>query len=96
MVLLIAPRTCAIDIDTGPRGSRTKVWAIHQPGSLGDVQYLTFMCTKICELSFVDIGVHRTRLIAISVLRWGGSTEVVFINHTQVRSLLVILIAFQA
>ena len=22
---------------------------------------------KVCELSFVDIGVHRTRLIAISV-----------------------------
>ena len=25
---------------------------------------------KACELSFVDIGVHRTRLITISVLRW--------------------------
>ena len=25
---------------------------------------------KACELSFVDIGVHRKRLIAIPVLRW--------------------------
>ena len=77
-------------------GSRTKVWAIHQPGSLGDVKSLSFICMKVCELSFVDIGVHRTRLIAISVLRWVRSTEIVFINHAQVRSLLVILIAFQA
>ena len=63
-----------IDIDTGPRGSRPKVWAIHQPGSLGDVQYLSLICKymKVCELSFVDIGVHRTRLIAILVQR-GGS-----------------------
>ena len=29
---------------------------------------------KVCELSFVDIGVHRKRLIAIPVLRWAGSS----------------------
>ena len=71
MVLLIAPRTCesASTQLTGPRGSRTKVWAIHQPGSMGHVQYLSFICMKACELSFVDIGVHRKRLIAIAVLR---------------------------
>ena len=46
------------------------MWAIHQPGSLGDVKSLSFICMKVCELSFVDIGVHRTRLIAIPVLRW--------------------------
>ena len=75
MVLLIAPRTCAIDIDTGPRGSRTKVWTIHQPGSLCDVQYLSFICIKVCELSFVDIAVHRKCLIAIPVLRWAGQQK---------------------
>ena len=77
MSLLIVPHTCesSIDIDTGPRGRRTKVWAIDQPGSLGDVQYLSFICMKVCELSFVDIGVHRTRLIAISVLRWVGQQK---------------------
>ena len=68
MVLLIAPRTCESTSTQCPRGRRTKVWAIDQPGSLGDVQYLPFICMKVCELSFVDIGVHRKRLIAISVL----------------------------
>ena len=47
------------------------MWAIHQPGSLVDVQYSSFIRIKVCELSFVDIGVHRTRLIAIPVLRNG-------------------------
>ena len=27
---------------------------------------------KVCELSFVDTGVHRKRLITIPVLRWAG------------------------
>ena len=72
------------------------MWTVHQPSSLGDAQYLSFICVKACELSFVDIGVHRKRLVAIPVRPMGGSTEIVFINHTQVRSLLVILIAFQA
>ena len=30
---------------------------------------------KACELSFVDIGVHRKRLIAIPVLRWAGQQK---------------------
>ena len=30
---------------------------------------MSFICMKACELSFVDIGVHRKRLIAIAVLR---------------------------
>ena len=75
MVLLIAPRTCESTIDTCPRGSRTKVWAIHQPGSLGDVKYLSFICMKVCEVSFVDIGVHSKSLIAIPVLRWVGQQK---------------------
>ena len=75
MVLLIAPRTCESTSDTGPCGSRTKVWTTHQPGSLGDVQYLSSICMKVCELSFVDIGVHRKRLIAIPVLRWAGQQK---------------------
>ena len=85
-----------MDIDTGPCGNRTKVWTVHQPSSLGDVQCLSFICMKVCELSFVDIGVHRKRLDRDTGAPMGGSTEIVFINHTQVRSLLVILIAFQA
>ena len=75
MVLLIAPRICESTSDTGLCGSRTKVWTTHQPGSLGDVQYLSFICMKVCELSFVDIGVHRKRLIAIPVLRWAGQQK---------------------
>ena len=30
---------------------------------------------KACELSFVDIGVHRKRLIAISMLQWAGQQK---------------------
>ena len=47
------------------------MWAVHQPSSLGGVQCLSFICIKVCELFFVDIGEHRKRLIAISVLGWG-------------------------
>ena len=47
---------------TGPGGNRTKVWTVHQPSSLGDVQCLSFICIKVCELFFVDIGEHRKRL----------------------------------
>ena len=78
MALLIAPHTCESTSTVRHRSVwqlRTKVWAIHQPGSLGDVQYLSFICMKVCELSFVDIGVHRTRLIAIPVLRWAGQQK---------------------
>ena len=51
---------------------------------------------NVCELFFVDTGVHRTRLIRDIGAPMGGATKIVFINHTQVRSLLLILIAFQA
>ena len=64
-----------MDIHIDPRGSRTKVWTIHQPSSLGNVNYLSFICKKVFELSFVDIGVHRERLIAIPVLRWAGQQK---------------------
>ena len=88
MVLLIAPRTCESDIDyTGPGGNRTKVWTVHQPSSLGDVQYLSFICIKACELFFVDIGEHRKRLIAIPVLRWAGQQKsFLSITHNSVSS----------
>ena len=52
------------------------MWTVHQPSSLGDVQCLSFICIKACELFFVDIGEHRKRLIAISVLRWAGHPRV--------------------
>ena len=64
-----------MDIDTGQGGNRTKVWTVHQPSSLGDVQCLSFICIKVCELFFVDIGEHRKRLIAISVLRWADQQK---------------------
>ena len=99
MALLIAPHTCestSTQVRVAAR-SRTKVWAIHQPGSLGDVQYFSFICMKTCELSFVDIGVHRKRLIAIPVLRWAGQ-QISFSSITCKfgLSLLIILITFQA
>ena len=72
------------------------MWTVHQPSSLGDVQCLSFICIKACELFFVDIGEHRKRLNRDIGAPMGGSAEIVFINHTQVRSLLLILIAFQA
>ena len=56
-----------------------------------DVHYLSFIFTKACELSFVSIGVHRKRLIPIPEgAPMGGSTEIVFMNHAQVRSLLIV------
>ena len=51
------------------------MWAVDQPGSLGDVQHLSFICMKVCELPFVDTGVHRKRLMAIPVLRWAGQQK---------------------
>ena len=70
-----------MDIDIGPCGSRSKVWTIHQPGSLGDVQYLSFICMKVCKFSFLDIDVHRKRLIAIPVLRWAGQQNRFYQSH---------------
>ena len=77
MALLIAPHTCESTSTQVRVAAALKcgLHGIHQPGSLGDVQYLSFICMKVCELSFVDIGVHMTRLIAISVLRWVGQQK---------------------
>ena len=36
---------------------------------------------KACELSFVDLGVHRKRLIAISVLRWAVNRNRFYQSH---------------
>ena len=36
---------------------------------------MSFICIKVCELFFVDIGEHRKRLIAISVLRWADQQK---------------------
>ena len=96
MVLLIAPRTCESTSTQVRVAAALKCGLYNSSGSLGDVHNLSIIYMKVCELFFVDIGVHRTRLIAISVLRWVDPHKIVFINHMQVRSLLVILIAFQA
>ena len=75
LLLLIAPCTCESTLRQVRVAAALKCGLYHQPGSLGDVKYLLFICMKACELSFVDIGVHRTRLIAIPVLRWAGQQK---------------------
>ena len=72
MVLLIAPRTCE-STSTQVRVATALKCGLYS--SLGDVQCLSFICTKACELFFVDIREHRKRLIAISVLRWAGQQK---------------------
>ena len=76
MALLIAPHTCE-STSTQVRVAAALKCGLYtsQPGSLSDVQYLSFICMKVCELSFVDTGVHRTCLIAISVLRCVGQQK---------------------
>ena len=62
MVFLIAPHTHeSTIIDTGPRDGHTEVWTIHQPGNLVWVMFNIchcFICIRVYELSFVDIGVN--------------------------------------
>ena len=72
VVLLIAPRTCESTSTQVWVCGNTKMWTVHQPSSLGDVQCLSFICIKACELFFVDIGEHRKRLIAIIGAPMGG------------------------
>ena len=86
MALLIAPHTCELT-STQVRVAAALKCGLYTSQGLGDVKYLLFICMKACELSFVDIGVHRTRLIAISVLRWAGQQKM-FLSITRKFGLL--------